>query len=56
MVGKTVKKLTVQDKLGIVILQIIFRDQTDEGNVFVCIKLKDLLSFNFHISDIWQYN
>ena len=33
MVGKAVQKLTVQDKLGIVIVTNTFCDQTDDGKV-----------------------
>ena len=49
--AKTSQKLTVQDKLGIVIVKYTLC-QTDDGKIFVLIKLKDL-SFSFHSSDIW---
>ena len=40
MVAKTVQKLTIEDKLGIVMVKNTFCDQADDGKVFVCIKSK----------------
>ena len=51
MVAKAVQKLNIQDKIGIVTVKNTFCDQTDDGKVFVCIKLK-YLSFRFKSSDI----
>ena len=35
------------DRLGILIMEKTFCDQTDDGKVFVCILLNDLLSLSF---------
>ena len=52
MVAKKAHKIKSQDKLGTVTVKNAFCDKTDNGKVFVCIKVKDLLSLSFRSSDI----
>ena len=50
--AKTVQKLNIQDKLGVVTVKNTFCDLTDFGKLIVCSNLKDLLSFKFQSNDI----
>ena len=58
IVAKTVQKLPVYDKIGIVIGTNTFCEQTYDWKLFFCIKLKDfLLSFIFLFIfpfDVWD--